>query len=49
MKKFLNVFKFILGSLKCLKNGHTLEESVSCPFTGKSYRGCSVCGEVITQ
>jgi hypothetical protein len=43
-----NMAKLLISRVECYKNGHTLEESVSCPFTGKSYRGCSVCGELIT-
>jgi hypothetical protein len=43
-----SMINYIVGSIKCKKNGHILEESVSCPFTGKSYRGCSRCGELIT-
>ena len=40
--------KLLIGKIKCIKKGHILQESVSCPFTGKSYRGCSRCGELIT-
>jgi hypothetical protein len=40
--------KLLIGKIKCARKGHNLEESVSCPFTGKSYRGCSRCGELIT-
>jgi hypothetical protein len=43
-----NMAKLLMGKIKCYRNGHNLEESVSCPFTGKSYRGCSRCGELIT-
>ena len=43
-----NMIKLLIGRIKCYKNGHALEESVSCPFTGKSYKGCSRCGELIT-
>ena len=43
-----SMLSMIFGKIKCKRNGHTLEESVSCPFTGKSYRGCSTCGELIT-
>jgi hypothetical protein len=44
----MSMIKMIIGSVKCKKNGHSLDEKVSCPFTGKSYRGCIVCGKVIT-
>jgi hypothetical protein len=44
----LNMIKFLVGKVKCLKFGHILSDSVSCPFTGKSYRGCNRCGELIT-
>ena len=40
--------KLLIGKIKCKRNGHTLEDLVSCPFTGKSYKGCSTCGELIT-
>ena len=43
-----NIIKLLIEKIKCKKNGHIFEESVSCPFTGKSYRGCSRCGELIT-
>jgi hypothetical protein len=43
-----NIARLLIGRIKCYRNGHTLQESVSCPFTGKSYRGCYVCGELIT-
>ena len=43
------MIRLILGSIKCKKNGHTLEDSVSCPFTGKSYSGCSVCGVTVAS
>ena len=40
--------KLLIGKIKCARQGHILQDSVSCPFTGKSYRGCSRCGELIT-
>jgi hypothetical protein len=43
-----NMIRLLVGRIKCYKKGHTLEDSVSCPFTGKSYRGCSRCGELVT-
>lgn len=39
---------FYIGKIKCIKNGHIFSDSVSCPFTGKSYKGCTRCGEMIT-
>ncbi len=44
----MSMIKMAIGSIRCKKNGHNLNEKVSCPFTGKSYRGCMVCGKVIT-
>lgn len=46
--KIGSMIKMIIGTLKCKKNGHILDEQVSCPFTGKSYRGCKRCGITIT-
>jgi hypothetical protein len=43
-----NMFKLLYGKIKCKNIGHELQESVSCPFTGKTYRGCLRCGELIT-
>jgi hypothetical protein len=43
-----SMIKMIVGSIKCKKRGHILSEKVSCPFTGKSYSGCTTCGKVIT-
>ena len=42
------MIKLLFGKIKCKRLGHELQESVSCPFTGKTYRGCSRCGELIT-
>jgi hypothetical protein len=42
------IIKLLIGKIKCARSGHVLQDSVSCPFTGKSYRGCSRCGDLIT-
>ena len=43
-----NMIKLLIGKIKCKKNGHELADAVSCPFTGKTYKGCIRCGEMIT-
>lgn len=44
----INMIKLLVGSIKCKRTGHELGESVSCPFTGKTYKGCSRCGATLT-
>lgn len=47
MSKVINILKYIYGSIVCMiKKEHVLGESASCPFTGKTYTGCTRCGGV---
>lgn len=42
------MIKLVFGKIKCKRVGHELADAVSCPFTGKTYRGCTRCGEMTT-
>lgn len=42
------MIKMFFISILCFIKGHLLGDTASCPFTGKSYRGCNRCGELTT-
>jgi hypothetical protein len=42
------MIKHILSFIKCKAKGHTFTPAGSCPFTGKTYNGCTICGKMIT-
>jgi hypothetical protein len=43
------LIKSYFNSIKCKFKGHKLLDAGSCPYTGLSYKFCTICGGVIGQ
>jgi hypothetical protein len=41
------MIKYIINSIKCKIKGHSYVSAGSCPYTGKTYNGCTKCGNTI--
>lgn len=37
------MIKYFVNYIKCKIKGHSLQDAGSCPFTGLTYKSCSVC------